>query len=317
MKRNNWILIVVLAAAVLLFCCCAIMFALWVPRRAGGPATGFSFGGGNTVAIVPVEGAILYGGANIPGQTTAAYSDRIVEDLRRAEADPSVAAIVLDVNSPGGSVVASADIHRALLETSKPVVTSMGETAASGGYYIACATERIVARPATMTGSIGVLFQLVNVEDLLDTLGIEFFSITSGPMKDAGSAFDEFTAEEHAMYAGLVRESYDEFVNVVAEGRGLPEERVRELADGRVYSGEQALDLDLIDTLGTLDDAVTIAAELAGISGEPRYLRYERPPTLMQTLLGRAQAPTEGERLIEALLAPDTKAQLLYLYDAP
>ena len=136
-------------------------------------------------------------------------------------------------------------------------------------------------------------------------------------MKDAGSAFDEFTAEEHAMYAGLVRESYDEFVNVVAEGRGLPEERVRELADGRVYSGEQALDLDLIDTLGTLDDAVTIAAELAGISGEPRILRYERPPTLMQTLLGRAQAPTEGERLIEALLAPDTKAQLLYLYDAP
>jgi protease-4 len=315
-SRNRWILVVALAVLLLVACACAALLAAWLPRR--GEAAGFFPRlGGDAVAIVPVEGAILYGRAPAFGQTSIAYSERVVEDLRRAEADPTVAAVVLDVNSPGGSVVASADIHRALTEMTKPVVTSMGEVAASGGYYIACGTEHIVARPETTTGSIGVISQLTNVEDLLEMLGVRIYSITSGPMKDLGSPFDELTAEEYAIYQRQVLEAYDGFVAIVAEGRDMPEERVREIADGRIYSGRQALDLGLIDTLGNLDDAVAIAGELGGIAGEPRTVRYDRPPGFLDVLLFGSTSRSVESRIIEAILGEGTIPRLQYLYTGP
>lgn len=310
MKRRNAIWVAI--AGLLLLGGCIFVFVLGV-YALGRTATG-AVTTARSVAVVEVKGGILYGAApGILGPGGAAYSQRIVEDLERAAADPLVGAIVLDVNSPGGSVVASMDVYRALLEIDKPVVTSMGETAASGGYLIACGTQRVLARPNTLTGSIGVIYQLTNIEDLLDTLGVEITSITSGPMKDLGSPYDPLDDEEVAIFRALVDEAYDQFVQVVVEGRDLPVETVTELADGRVYSGLQAMELGLVDELGDLDDAIARAGELAGIEGEPTIRRYDRQPGLLDILVSYPQTGDLGA--LRDLLQSAATPRLLYLYE--
>jgi signal peptide peptidase SppA len=171
-------------------------------------------------------------------------------------------------------VVGSADIHRALQECPKPIVTSMGEVAASGGYYIACATDYIIARPGTITGSIGVISQYVNAAELLDKLGIHSQVIKSGTYKDQGSVYRELTDEEVAMMQAMVDEMYQEFVAVVADGRGMDPDQVLALADGRVFTGRQAVSLGLVDAEGNLDDAIAVAARLAGLAQVPDVIYY-------------------------------------------
>ncbi|MBE0616526.1 MAG: signal peptide peptidase SppA [Proteobacteria bacterium] len=228
-----------------------------------------------------------------------------VDALRDLTADDEIKAVVLRVESPGGVIAPSQEIHDQVARTvqKKPLVISMGALAASGGYYVSAPATKIVANPGTATGSIGVLIQLKEVHALFDKLGLRARVIKSGPFKDAGSPFREMTEEERAVFQGLIDDLFAQFVDAVAQGRGLSPEAVRNLADGRVYSGRQALELGLVDRLGGFWDAVALAAELGGLEGEPRLdYRRKRPKGLLRWILGDeadALAPLE-----EAAAAP-------------
>jgi len=285
-----------------------------------------SFSGGTTggrmwedgVAVVRIEGVIVSGKEPDWALTTSAsaYSESIVDRLERAAADTTVKAIVLRVNSPGGGIVATDEIYTALKELEKPIVVSMGEMAASGGYYVSCAAGEILANPATLTGSIGVISTVPNFEELLDKIGIEMLVIKSGTMKDELSPYREPSDEEIAHWQGITDEAYEQFLGVVIEGRDLDPEEARELADGRVYTGQQALELGLVDRLGNLPDAITLAAELGGIEGEPRVIEYQRTPSLMDLLLsGFAPRPTSLS--IEELLGIERRFTVQYLCISP
>ncbi|MFH1085365.1 MAG: signal peptide peptidase SppA [Chloroflexota bacterium] len=306
-----WVLVAV-AITVVLACGSAGMAALVLMARAGAtPATP------NGVAVLEAKGAIVYG-AGIVGlrDSTLIYSDELVAAIKRADSDPAVSAIVLDVNSPGGSVVGSVDIYNALLATGKPVVTSMGEVAASGGYYIACASQYILARPSTITGSIGVISQYTNISELADALGIQVQTIKTGAYKDQGSLYRPLNEEELALLQAILDEAYEEFVAVIARGRDLPRRMVRPLADGRILSGRQAVDAGLVDALGNLDDAIKAAAEMAGIVGEPQVIRYDRQPDLFSLLprFGLGSATNAELALLERVLGTPEAPSLQYLY---
>ena len=250
------------------------------------------------VAVIRLEGMIVSSRSATGLQVIT--PKRVEGLLDQAEEDPFVRAIVVRIDSPGGDVVASDEIYRMLLDTEKPVVVSMGSVAASGGYYIACGADYIVAHPDSLTGSIGVISQFVNAEGLMKKLGVEVVVIASGPAKDIGSPFREMTEEEQELWRGIIGEVYEDFVAVVAERRGLPVDRVRELADGRVYTGHQALEAGLVDELGTLEDAIAKAAELGGIEGEPEVVELSPMPSLLDLWMGfqtRLSAPSLEEVL--------------------
>jgi len=273
---------------------------------------------GDAVALVRVEGTILSGKADdwLYSDSGNAYSESVIERLRRAEGDSAVKAIVLRVNSPGGGVVASDEIYHALLEIEKPIVVSMSELAASGGYYISCAADKIVANPTTLTGSIGVISTVPNFEELLDKIGIEVLVIKSGPMKDTLSPYRQPTEEEIEHWQQITDEAYEQFLSIVADERDLPLEEARDLADGRVYTGQQALALGLVDELGNLPEAIDLAAELGGIEGEPQIVEYGAPPTLMDILLGALSrlSPTVS---VEEFLGIERHFTVQYLYLSP
>jgi protease-4 len=312
MKKRKQLWIVLGAVIVLVIGACAGI-AVLVSLTTGGRLEM-----GEAVAIVRVEGVILPG--SLPDSPFdgggGAYSDQIVEYLEQAQGDSSVKAIVLRVNSPGGSVVASDEIYQKMLEVGKPIVVSMGELAASGGYYISAPADVIVANPATLTGSIGVITQIPNLEELMEKIGVEVAVIKSGIHKDEGSPFREMTEEEKAIWQAIIDETYDQFVAIVVEGRDLPEEKVREIADGRVYTGKQAMELGLVDELGNLPEAIDRAAELGGIEGKPRLVEYHRPPTLFETFFGSEAIPFQFFDLAR-LLDLEGRPSLQYLYLEP
>jgi protease-4 len=280
--------------------------------RLGGDAPTLDVATSPAVAVIRLEGTIVdqenvYAEYITPGQVSAL--------IERAEQEPMVRAIVLRINSPGGGVVASDEIYRMLLETDLPVVVSMGSTAASGGYYIACAADHVVAHPDTLTGSIGVISQFPNVEELLDKVGVDVVVITAGSVKDIGSPFREMTEEEQELWTEILTEVYQGFVAVVAEGRDLSLEQAEELADGRVYTGRQALELGLVDELGTLDDAIAVAAELGNIAGEPEVLELAPPPNFYDLITSyQARSPLLS---IEELVEWGAVPSLEYRYVGP
>jgi len=253
-----------------------------------------STGFGDAVAVIRLNGAI----SDSPGDyfsTQGITPERVDNLLSQAAADPAIKAVVVRVNSPGGSVVASDEIYHMLLEFEKPVVFWMGEMAASGGYYISCGGDYVFAHPDTLTGSIGVISQFINAEDLMEEIGVDVVVITSGPRKDTGSLFREMTEEEQALWQKVIDEVYTGFVDLVAEARDLPVETVRELADGRVYTGRQAQALGLVDEVGLPEDAIAKAAELGGIEGEPRVVELETTPSFLDSLYSfqaRSTIPT-------------------------
>ena len=290
---------------------CAVVTGLVVTLSGGdGLALGRS-----AVAIVRVEGVIASGsdGGGL-AMSNVATSERVIQDLRRAARDPAVRAIVLRINSPGGGVVASDEIHQAVLEVDKPVVASMGEVAASGGYYIAAPADRIVANPATLTGSIGVISMVPNVEELLNKIGVEMIVIKSGKLKDELSSYREITEEEKQLWQAVIDEAYEQFVGVVAEGRGMEVDEVRALADGRVYTGRQAKELGLVDELGNLPDAIDLAADLGGIAGKPRIIEYRRPPSLLELLLSSL---ARDRVTLDEFLGVERRFSLQYLWVEP
>ena len=249
---------------------------------------------GDSVAVIPLNGTIMSTLPEYPAQQVITPG-RVNDMLEQAAANGAIKAVVVRVNSPGGSVVASDEIYRALLDFEKPVVVWMGDTAASGGYYIACGGDHVMAHPDTLTGSIGVISQFLNAEELLDKIGVDALVITSGPKKDIGSMFREMTEEEKAIWEAIIDQVYEDFVAVVAEARDLPPEQVRELADGRVYTGQQALELGLVDAVGSSDEAIERAAELGGIAGEPGVIELSPTLSFFETLYGfqgRSSMPT-------------------------
>jgi protease-4 len=237
-------------------------------------------GFGPAVGVVRVEGVITSDDAATAGLGTAS-AETVVQNLRAADEDPDVKAILLVVNSPGGGVTASDLIYHELKQVEKPVVVLMGDLAASGGYYISMAADWIVANPNTLTGSIGVISEFPNASGLLEKAGVEFVVITSGPRKDFGSPYREMTDAERAYWQVIVDESYAGFVKIVAEGRKMSEDQVRALADGAVFTGRQALEKGLVDELGYREDALAKAAELGGLTGEPRVIEFDTRPRLI------------------------------------
>lgn len=274
--------------------------------------------GADKVAVIPIQGTIASADSSLGGIQPTVTPEGLADALTQAADDTSVRAVVLEVNSPGGGVTASDEMHQNIVDfqenTDKPVVVSMGDTAASGGYYISAPADRIVANETTLTGSLGVVLPLLNYSEAGEKYGVTQNYITSGKFKSIGSPWKELTPEEREIFQSYVDQSYDEFVDVISTGRGIPENRVREIADGRIYSGESAKRLDLVDYFGGLDEAAAEARNLAEV-GQTTVVRYVQTPTLTDTLLsGLSPRPTEAERLMdEAGLDLEAKPYYIYL----
>lgn len=249
------------------------------------------------VALVRLSGPIsevLESGAF--GSAIGITPSQVAGWLKKASDDPSVKAIVLRVNSPGGTVAASQEIAAQIKQfrekTQKPIVISMGDVAASGGYYISVYADKIVAHPGTTTGSIGVISLFFSIEELLQNLGIKPEIFKSGRYKDLFRGLRPLADEERALMQQYIDEFYEQFINAVAEGRKLPPDRVRELATGQVYTGTQAFQLGLIDELGDLERAQEIARDLAQ-APDAITVEYRPPaPGLLELLFGRASETT-------------------------
>ena len=313
MKNRKWLWVVGIGLALLIVCVGSIGFTVLAMR---GATSAGNLAVGEGIALIKVEGAITGGDppTDLFGSSAAgAYSGRIVRQLKRAEEDGDVKAIVLRVDSPGGGVVASDEIYAQILEMEKPILVSMGTLAASGGYYISAPTTEIWANRHTLTGSIGVIVQFINAEELIDKYGIDVTTIKTGSNKDTGSLFRNMTEEEIAIWQEIATESYDVFVQIVADGRGLDEAKVRELADGRVYTGMQALELGLVDNLGNLDDVIDRAAELTGLGDEPRIIEYDQVPSPFGGLFGAFNRPSPVEE-VRDLLQLNAAPVPMYLY---
>lgn len=257
-----------------------------------------SFTTGEKVAVLPITGLI-------------ADSETTIEQLKKFVKDDSVKAIVIRINSPGGGVGPSQEIYEEVkkLQGKKIVVASMGALAASGGYYIACATQKIYANPGTITGSIGVIMQFVNVQDLIGKIGVKGMVVKSGAFKDIGSPVREMKPEEEKLLKAVVDNVHQQFVAAVSEGRKLDRGEVLKLADGRIFSGEQAKGLGLVDELGNLEDAVAEAGKLAKIEGEPRVVTPPKKKLSILELLKEEAKSIIGDKLTEYRIRIDYLAQ--------
>jgi protease IV len=220
-----------------------------------------SFNLGEKVGVISIEGII-------------SDSGEIIDQIKEFADSNGIRAVVLRIDTPGGSVAPSQEIYQAVreLRIKKKVVVSMGSVAASGGYLIAVAADRIVANPGTITGSISAVMHYANVEELLKKVGVRSSAIKSGKFKDIGSPVREMTAEERSLIQGIVDDIYDQFVRTVSENRKIPLAKIVRLADGRVFTGRQAKELGLIDDLGGLQDAVLLAGRLSGMKEKPEIV---------------------------------------------
>jgi protease-4 len=255
-------------AALLIFFLLVLFF---IGQYIGRPGR-FTFG--DKIAIVEIKGVIT-------------QSSGIIEEINQYQEDEGVKAIILRIDSPGGGVGPAQEIHREILKvkSKKKVVTSMGSVAASGGYYIACASDLIIANPGTITGSIGVLMEFTNIEELFKKIGIKGVVLKSGEHKDIGSPFREMTPEEKRIIQEVIDNVHRQFVQAVAEGRKMDREKVMQIADGRILTGEQAKQIGLVDQIGNLQDAIDIVAKMVGIEGKPNILYPKRRFSLWELLV--------------------------------
>ncbi len=239
---------------------------------------------GEKVAVIDIAGII-------------SQSEPTIKLIHAYRDDASIKAIVVRIDTPGGSVAPVQEIYSELKKIDKPLVASLGGTAASGGYYLACATDTIIANPGTLTGSIGVIMQFTRIEDLYSKIGLEQQVIKSGKFKDQGSPFRELTEEERVILQETVDNVHEQFVDTVFKAREphLTRSLVEELADGRILSGKQALDFKLLDKLGNLPEAIEFAGELANIEGSPKVVRKKKKASLLEQLLGINMSPQLGE----------------------
>ena len=253
--------------------------------------------GGDRLGLVELRGVIT-------------SSEDIVKQVKKLREDRTIRGVVLRIESPGGGVVASQEIYEEVKRTrdqGKPVVVSMGSVAASGGYYVACGASRIVANLGTLTGSIGVISHFMRFDPMLDKVGIGVNTIKSGKFKDSGSPFREMSNDDRTYFQSMMDDVHLQFVSVVERERHLSHDSVLSYADGRVFTGDQAHGIGLIDTLGTFEDAIEIAANLSGIRGKPSMVRErKRGLTLLERILGASGitelAALKGELLDQPIL---------------
>jgi protease-4 len=230
--------------------------------------------GHEKVAVVEVFGPIM-------------VADKAVEQIRKYAGDDAIKGILVHIDSPGGTVGAAQEIYSALLEAKKkkPVVASMGTLGASGGYYIAMAADKVIANPGTITGSIGVIMAFMDARSLMSKIGLKTITVTSAKFKEIGTGSREFTEEDRAVLQTVIDDVHRQFVEAVAESRHLDIEKVKKLADGRVFSGRQALAEGLVDELGSYRRAVDILAGMAGIKGEPAIVREKERFSFLKDVL--------------------------------
>ena len=231
---------------------------------------------GEKVALINVTGVII-------------DSKSVIEELKEYAKDTSVKAIILRVDSPGGAVAPSQEIHEEVIKVkqNKKVIVSMGTVAASGGYYISAPADKIVANAGTLTGSIGVIMELPNIEGLMKKIGVETQIVKSGRHKDMASVFRSLTPEEKQILQTVLDDVHNQFINAVSEGRGMKLEDVKNIADGRIFTGRMAKDIGLVDELGNLQDAIMLAGKLTGIKGEPRVVTKKEEFSIFNLLKGQ------------------------------
>ncbi|MDO8746120.1 MAG: signal peptide peptidase SppA [Thermodesulfovibrionales bacterium] len=231
---------------------------------------------GDKVAVVRIEGPIM-------------DSKNTVDEIKGYLKDPSIKALVLRVDSPGGAVAPSQEIYEEVKKATlkKKVIVSMGSVAASGGYYISAPADRIIANPGTLTGSIGVIMEIPNIEGLMNKIGVKTEVIKSGRHKDIASAFRKMGKEERLILQSVLDDVHEQFIKAVSDGRKIPFEEAKKLADGRIFTGRQAMEARLVDELGTLEDAIAIAGRLAGIKGEPEVVIKKEKFSIVDILRGK------------------------------
>ena len=274
----------------------------------------WSCGQGDTKVVrIPLKGTIMLGEDDGVFSSAVGTADLALAAIRRATHDREVKGIILDVDSGGGGITASEILYNALQEfrssdENRVVVSLFGDVAASGAYYVSAASDTIIAHPTTLTGSIGVLMQTINVKELAQKIGVRDVTIKSGKNKDLLNPFEDLNPEQTQMLQEVIDELHSRFVSIVAEGRELDEAKVRAFADGRVFSATKAMDLGLVDEIGHWEDAVDCAAELLDVDSVKVY-RYQQPFTLAD--LFRAQGPVQE---IAAILRPWIGTRLMYLW---
>jgi len=281
MKRKRiWVGLGVIVVLLVIFFSALLFIGRMTEQR--GP---FSFG--DKIAIVEIKGIIT-------------QSTEIIEEMRQYADDEAVKAVILRIDSPGGGVGPSQEIHREVvkLKTKKKVLASMGSVAASGGYYIACASDLIVANPGTITGSIGVVMEFTNLEELLKKIGVKGVVLKGGEHKDIGSPFREMTPGEKRIMQDVIDNVHQQFIKAVAEGRKMDQAKVVPVADGRIFTGEQAKQFGLVDEMGNLEDTVDMAARLVKIDGRPTVIYPRRKFTIWE-MLAKEMASTVVESLHE------------------
>jgi protease IV len=290
----------IVGATLLVFLAVAGLFVIVVGGARSGEGGPALFG--PRVALVELEGIII-------------DVDDVVRELKADRENPAIRAVVMRINSPGGVVGPTQELHDAILrlrKAGKPVVASLGAVAASGGYYVAVACDQIYANPGTLTGSIGVIMQLANVEQLMKKVGVDYVVVKAGQYKDIGNISRSMTPEERRVLQALLDDVHGQFIGAVAAGRKLEREQVARFADGRVFSGQQAKDLKMVDALGGLEDAVLAAGKLAGLPSPPSVIQPRRHFSIMDLLRSQFSGSVAAALLRPALPAFKTP---LYLMD--
>ncbi|MDD5259970.1 MAG: signal peptide peptidase SppA [bacterium] len=272
--------------------------------------------GKDGIAIVYIYGEIFVERqySMFPGFLSG--SDAIIDRLRKIDKNKNVKAVVLRINSPGGSTGASQEIYeevKKLRQNGKKIVVSMGDVGASGAYYISCAADRIIANPSTITGSIGVIFNFGNMQELFKKIGVKMEVVKSGKSKDIGAYWRSPEESERQLLQGLIDNSYEQFVKVIVDGRKMTYDQVKQLADGSIFTGEQALNKGLIDQLGNLPDAIQVAADLAGLKGEPYIIKDYSPMEKVFEIFNRKTEENSLTQVTKALSKSDTR--LAYLME--
>lgn len=292
-SRKYWII-----ALILLLLCCVGGFTFF-GFLLFFPSVDLSDKWGN-IAIVELKGPIF-------------DSAPTIEKLEKYRKNNSVQAIVLRIDSPGGAVAPSQEIYTEVKKVvaQKKVVVSMGTVAASGGYYIAAPATKIVANPGTLTGSIGVLMEHVEVDDLLKWAKVSAEILKAGELKDIGSALRKMKPEEREVLQSILQNMHLQFLKAVSEGRNIPLDEMKKIGNGKVYTGEQALELKLVDQLGNLEDAIEVAKNLAGIQGEPKVIKPEKSKSLLKEILLGGEE--ESSLLLQKILTEVGRTKVLYM----
>lgn len=279
MKKNPILMVVATAIAL------GVIFFIVVSLA------GLASGNKGTTKSLPMVGADKVALVKLEGMMLNAAP--VVEELRDYAEDHSIKAIVIRIDTPGGGVVVSQEIYNAVKNAKKEgkkIVVSMGTVAASGGYYVAAAADKIVANPGTLTGSLGVKMEFANIEKLLEKIGVKGQVIKAGEYKDVGSPFRDMTVQEKKLLQDVIDDVHSQFIEAVAEGRKLPITEVKAIADGRIFTGRQALGLKLVDQLGDLADSIQVAGTLAGIKGKPQVIEKKKKVQFLEYFKEEAAA---------------------------